>query len=57
MQGNDISIYVTLIKLRMAAFADNVVPVLSHFSSLTAAFADNLVPVMSLFFTDGGISR
>jgi hypothetical protein len=47
MQGNDININVTVMKLRMAAFWDNVV---------TAAFPDNVVPVMSPLLTDGGIS-
>ena len=57
--------------IQTAAFADDVLPVMSLFSPKaafaenvlqvmspflpTAAFADNLLPKLSLFFTDGNI--
>ncbi len=40
----------------MAAFAENVLPIMPPISS-TAAFADYVLPVLSLFLNDGGICK
>jgi hypothetical protein len=42
--------------IQTAAFADDVLPVMSLFSP-KAAFADNVLPVLSPFFIDNGICR